>query len=425
MIVGLTACGGNSTETDKADETEAPVTAEVETVKVMTFNPSTDEGFALLEAQKELFEEMYPGTTLEIITGTMSVEDGSLVTMLNSGEDLPDVIHINAGYSRVGALAEAGLIRELDDLYEENDWEDKLNEAAVDLCSYVDGKLYEVPTDMDSISCYYNKEIFEELNLEVPETWDDFLNICEVTKEAGYEPIALGAMDGYAVGWSFGNILQSVAGTEGARELCASEVKWTEEAGLAALTEFDSWVKNGYFDSVSTTRGEADAVYAFLNEKTAMYIVGAWVVTDVYSNNMQDKLGTFALPSQIGEVACATGGLGRTYAVPSGVEDTKGAVMWFDFVLSEEFAQMMAEDETNNCIYASKAFFEIESKSPLLQAAKEAVSGVAGRNPSVFIGTETKNAYFQNLQGIVAGIVTPEEAAANIQEGQDKDLAEE
>jgi len=276
---------------------------------------------------------------------------------------------------------------------------------------------------MDSISCYYNKEIFEELNLEVPETWEEFLNICEATKKAGYESIALGAMDGFAVGWSFGNVLQSVAGTEGARKLCISEVKWTDESGIAGLTEFDKLVKNGYFDSLSATRGEFDALYAFLNGKSAMYFVDAWVLTDVYSNDMQSKLGTFALPSQVGEEAYATGGLGRTYAVPSGIEDTRGAEMWFEFTLSDEFAKMMAADETNNCIYASKAFFETESAAPPLQAAKEAISGAAGRNPSVFIKTETKNAYFQNLQGIVAGIVTPEEAAANIQEGQDKDLA--
>jgi|GEM_PF-4730011 len=92
----------------------------VEEVTVMTFDPSTDEGFALLDTQKELFEEMFSGTTLKFITGTISIEDGSLTTMLNSGEKLPDVININAGYSRVGALAEAGLIQTLDDLYEAN-----------------------------------------------------------------------------------------------------------------------------------------------------------------------------------------------------------------------------------------------------------------------------------------------------------------
>lgn len=416
MVISLTACGGKEEAKAAAD------TEELKKVTVMTFNPANEEGQALLDAQKKLFETMNPGITLEFTTGTMSIEDGSLITLLNSGEALPDVININAGPSRIGALAEAGSIQPLDQLYEKNGWKDRLNPAATSLCSLVDGKLYEVPATMDSISCYYNKEIFESLNLEVPKTWEEFLHACEVIKGAGIEPIALGARDGYAVGWCFGSILQSAAGTEGARKLCFNESKWTDETGLVALKTFDDLIKKEYISPLSSSRGDSDAVYALLNGKAAMYFVGAWMITDIYANNMQDKLSSFPLPSQTGEEAYATSGLGITYAIPSGIKNIAGAEKWFEFLLSDEYAKMMADDATNNSLFATKAFSDIKVKSPLLQTAKDAIAAGAGRNPSVFIGTETKNAYFQNLQGIVAGIVTPEDAAANIQQGQDKDI---
>lgn len=420
LVTGLTACGSTS----KPGETESAAVKETELKKVtiLTFNPADEKAKALLDSQKALFEKMYPDISLEITTGDVQVESGKLTTMLNSGINLPDIININAGPSRVGMLAETGTIKPLDDLYEKNGWKEKVNPAALELCSYVDGKLYEVPNTMDSISCYYNKEIFKELNLEIPKTWEEFIQICEATKAAGYEPLTVGARDGYAVGWLFGNILQSTVGTENARKLCYSESKWTDPEAVKAIALFDELVKKEYISSVSSTRGEADALYAFLNGQAAMYFIGSWSISSIYDSNMQDKISTFALPSQVGEKPYATSGLGNSWIIPAGIQNTAGAEKWIEFILSDEYAQMMAADESNNSIYTSKAFVNVAVKTPLLQTAKDAISEGAGRNPSVFIGTETKNAYFQNLQGLIAGLGTPEEAAENIQEGQNKDL---
>lgn len=37
---------------------------------------------------------------------------------------------------------------------------------------------------------FYNKEIFKELNLEVPQTWEEMFKVCEVIGKAGYIPFA-------------------------------------------------------------------------------------------------------------------------------------------------------------------------------------------------------------------------------------------
>ena len=45
----------------------------------------------------------------------------------------------------------------------------------------------------------YNKDLFDEYQVSVPTTWDEFLNVCEVFKEAGIIPQAFGDLEAWAV----------------------------------------------------------------------------------------------------------------------------------------------------------------------------------------------------------------------------------
>lgn len=441
MAAGLVGCGGGgSVATTAADaktemaattgapteSTQSPAAAaqpstDEKVVTVMTITPPDDKYWKMLEDQKALFEKMNPGYVLEFTTGTMSMEDGTLVTMLNSGVNLPDVINFSTGPSRVGPLAASGNIRALDDLYEKYGWTEKLTPAALDLTTHIDGKLYEVPDTIDSIACYYNTEIFKELGLEVPTTWEEFLNICEKTKEAGYDPIALGAREGYSSGWFFGNLLQSTGGTEASRKLIAGETKWTEAPASTTLATLADFVGKGYISETSLTYNQSDALYSFLNGKAAMHFIGSWVISSIYDSGMEDKISSFPLPSQVGDPAYVTSGIGKSFAIPSGITDTTGAELWMNFTMTPEYAELMGQQDAGS-ICTSKAFSEVKVKTELLQTSKDMIAEGAGRNPSAFIPTDTKNAYFQNIQGILAGIVTAEEAGQNIQDGQDKDL---
>jgi len=58
------------------------------------------------------------GVTVESVINTGTVEDGTVPTALKSGSG-PDVVNINSGPARIGFLAQAGLIKQLDDSYAE------------------------------------------------------------------------------------------------------------------------------------------------------------------------------------------------------------------------------------------------------------------------------------------------------------------
>lgn len=52
--------------------------------------------------------------------------------------------------------------------------------------------------------CLYNKKIFEELNLEVPTTQEEFDKVCDTLLENDIQPIYIAAADSWPIAYQFG-----------------------------------------------------------------------------------------------------------------------------------------------------------------------------------------------------------------------------
>ncbi len=64
--------------------------------------------------------------------------------------------------------------------------------------SAIDGKVYAVPTGLAyATGVYYNKQIFEDLGLDVPTTWDEFEKVMTSLKQDGTTPFGFGGLDGF------------------------------------------------------------------------------------------------------------------------------------------------------------------------------------------------------------------------------------
>lgn len=51
-----------------------------------------------------------------------------------------------------------------------------------------DGQMYLMPNALYAEYFAYRKDIFGQYGLEVPKTWDEFLNVCKVLKDNGEIP---------------------------------------------------------------------------------------------------------------------------------------------------------------------------------------------------------------------------------------------
>lgn len=181
IVLGLcSACGDNSKATK---------------VTLMTIK---DYYTTALNEIAEDYNELHPDTKVEIqvIGGNGAYSQNFTTKISTDKKTAPDIIHTNlvSGNSE-GEMITKNWLLPLDDLLEEeNPYNDgkKVKEAFTDsrfLTQAVSsvGKVGYLPFDCVSVGCYYNKTIFDELNLTVPSTYEAFEQVLEQLRQAGYE----------------------------------------------------------------------------------------------------------------------------------------------------------------------------------------------------------------------------------------------
>jgi glucose/mannose transport system substrate-binding protein len=90
-------------------------------------------------------------------------------------------------------LVEAGLMLDLTDVAEANNWKEIVfPPSLLDSCT-VDGKIYCAPVNIHSPEwLWLSNKVYEDLGLPVPTTWTEFVASAEQVRAAGKVPLALG-----------------------------------------------------------------------------------------------------------------------------------------------------------------------------------------------------------------------------------------
>lgn len=181
----LAACNDTESSGEKGEEVE----------KLEIFSWWTGAGEeAGLNALVELFQEKHPDIEVEnaAVAGGAGTNAKAVLASRMQGDDPPSTFQVHGGAELNEGWVAAGKMQPLNDLYEEMGWHDKFPEELIELVSK-DGNIYSVPVNIHRGNVlWYNKQIFEENNLEPPTTFDEFFEVAETLKSKGITPLALG-----------------------------------------------------------------------------------------------------------------------------------------------------------------------------------------------------------------------------------------
>lgn len=134
-----------------------------------------------------------------------------------------------------------------------------------------DDKVYGVPLIMDGKTFYYNKAIFAELGLAVPETWDEFLTVLAALAKTDYIPISLGNSEDWATGHYMTTLNQRVVPADvlAADYALSSGQPFTDPAYVTALEYLEQLVP--YFTPNCNAVGYDEGINDFTSGKAAIY----------------------------------------------------------------------------------------------------------------------------------------------------------
>ena len=209
---------------------------------ILQWQGGTDaEMWAKLEAD---FAAKNPGVSVRelVVTGQGDMR-GPMRTALLGGEKV-DII-INTWPAFRAELADAGILRPIDDLWASANLDAALDQSWRDLGSTA-GVSYGVPyTYGDRSAIWYKKAHLEKAGIEPPKTWDEFLASIEKLKAAGFAaPIAMPAKY-WAHGEWFETLLLRTGGLDAAAKLAAHEIPWTDDIVKTTLRKYAELLKAG------------------------------------------------------------------------------------------------------------------------------------------------------------------------------------
>lgn len=190
------------------------------------------------------------------IAVNLELVQGGLTEAILSG-DAPDII-MNLGRSDPVNLGVRGA---LVDLTQFSDYEEVIKRfiAEASVPYTYQGAAYALPVTQNFCMMFYRTDVFEELGLDVPETWDDFFRVARILQRANLQvgvPIASGtAMGGYDLFTAFlyqggGSLLNEAqdAAVLDSPEAIEAFTKWTNlfvDMGLPLSYDFYSRFRTG------------------------------------------------------------------------------------------------------------------------------------------------------------------------------------
>ncbi len=298
------------------------------------------------EAPKAVFEELVAeferqNPDISVIVDTIAHEQfktiiGSLLTSRNA----PDVMTWFSGY-RMQAFAKRGLLEPVGDVFPGGDFEAEFPAAFRGASSY-DGEVYFVPQSWYWWAMYYNKQVFDEHGLEPPTTWDEFLNVCQVLKDGGVAPIAIGARDTWTAGGWFDYMNSAVNGGEFHQRLVSGEVPYTDPKVKESFSYLADLAERGYFMPNATAYSWQEAATQLFNGQAGMYLMGQFL-HDVAPEDMKEHIDFFQFPivGDVTEYSVDTPTDG--FIMPKNAQNKEAAKKFMAFLAAAEAQQAFCE----------------------------------------------------------------------------------
>ena len=303
MAVSMTAgCGSGQGETEKGaaesgSSKEDSGSGEI-TLKLFSNLPDRKTGQGLVE-QMIIDEYMEENQNVTIEVEALDEEAYKTKFKAYSMEGMPDVVSIWGQPAFLDEVVDAGVLAELN----QGDYADyKFIEGSLNGFTY-DGKLYGLPRNTDVACIYYNQKMFEDNQWDVPETYDELLELAGKISDAGMIPMAMDGGDGWPMAVYLSDLLFQLAGTESS-EIIADAIAtgdFTDENLVKATEILKESADAKLFQNGYDSQDYATAMNLFTNGQAAMFYMGSWessmALNEDIPEEIRENIRVFTMPS--------------------------------------------------------------------------------------------------------------------------------
>jgi raffinose/stachyose/melibiose transport system substrate-binding protein len=358
----------------------------------------------------------------DVLTGTFT-ENNQKVRIALDNEAGPHVLGgVDVG-ANLQALVSTGQVKDLTEYYRASGLIDRIPPNLLSQVT-VEGRIYAIPQNLESVGIFYNKDIFAELELDAPTEWAEYIDVLEAVKDAGYFGYTMGLAGGWPSALMASMFMYSSAGSEYIDVLSGTQ-PWTEcDNCLDGLNAFYGMVANGYANPEPLGIDYDQSLDLFYQGINAMVLNGPWFIDASVSAEPDFEIGFFYLPAVNPNTDIKTlGGIGGSLIIAE-YADVDAAFKVVEWLVTEEIAVQALRDVS---VLPAFSIEVPEDISPLTyQIASETAANVdkIGFWPVTYLPPKVFGDMNQIVQGMIGGMITPEELLSEMQETHSTYLAE-
>ena len=358
----------------------------------------------------------------DVLTGTFT-ENNQKVRIALENEAGPHVLGgVDVG-ANLQALVSTGQVRDLTEYYRASGLIDRIPPNLLSQVT-VEGRIYAIPQNMESVGIFYNKDVFAELELEVPTDWAEYIEVLEAVKDAGYFGYTMGLAGGWPSALMASMFMYSSAGSEYIDVLSGTQ-PWTDcDNCLDGMNAFYGMVANGYANPEPLGIDYDQSLDLFYQGINAMVLNGPWFIDASVSADPDFEIGFFYLPAVNPATDIKTlGGIGGSIIIAE-YADVDAAFKVVDWLTTEDVAVQALREVSVLPAFSIEVPEDID---PLTyQIASETAANVdkIGFWPVTYLPPKVFGDMNQIVQGMIGGMLTPEEFMSEMQETHSTYLAE-
>jgi raffinose/stachyose/melibiose transport system substrate-binding protein len=287
----------------------------------------------------------------------------------------------------------------------------------------VDGGIYGLPIGGFQEGYFYNKKMFQTLELQPPQTMEDLDRIAETVKAAGKIPFAMASKQAWVPLMTANTLWSRYAGYETTQAFVQGTSVWNNPAMEAAFSKYKQWVDLGYFSPNELSLEYSQQYEQLLGGEAAMMFDGSWAssvfVDPAQTGGLLNHIGFFPMPSISGGPLAVNAGFSNGYGFAANLSDRELlAVKAFIRALYNEKMQLRGVLE-DNVLPSMK--INPEGVEPLLSEIIETGNRAEATFPAFdsIVQPSVNQALSEGIHQLISGQLQPAALLDKIQQVQE------
>lgn len=271
-------------------------------------------------------------------------------------EDYPDIIGIGGDMDYSNFL-DADMLMDISDFDGVNDIKPAYMKIEDELELLPKDGVYALPYAANAVGILYNRDMFEKYGWETPNTWDEFVSLCEQIHSNGMQPLYFGFKDTWTCLSPWNALAVGLTPSDTCARVNAEETTFSKEYRVVA-EKIKELLK--YTDSNPFAYNYNDACTAFARGESAMYTIGSYAVPQIKSVNPDINLDTFVFPANDNEQDnVLNSGVDLQFSVMKTCENKEAAYEVLKFLFEDETVQVYLDDQ--NAVPCKEGDFTLPS----------------------------------------------------------------